>query len=759
MHPPMPRSLSTVVCAVVCAVALLTPSQIAQTDAGPSPSVRAGTLLLIGGGLDNDAKPVFERLLALAAAHGEPRIVIATAASGDQDAELTDKTEALRAFAPTVSIDAIRRETTTEATVAAIDAATALLFTGGDQQRITARYRPEDRATPEWLAMQRLLARGGVIAGCSAGDAMMGEVMLLSGRSARALGIAPAAPSAAGEPAAALGPSVGPGMHFLPWAITDSHFFERDRLGRLVAALEATGRRFGIGVGEDACVEIDLATGVLRGITAAESLLVDVAHLRRDGLARRNVLARLIGQGDSVPLAARRATSPPSPPARPAGPARVVPVVEPGQNRQLASWRLFRHASVPGSGVVRLPFADWQATAWAAAAGEVVCDVEPLPPVMVFVLAGQSNMEGFGQIAALDEAGNQRPGTLTRLVSDPATAFRFAHLVDDRPVAAAATTSVLASNDSFGDPAPGVRKQLEVVWSVAGVRGERIVAEGETLTVEAPPRLVVVERARYGDLVRGVATDVTMRVQALVRGAALTPRWRVRDDVFVHFLGRSGPLTTGFGANPQLFGIELQFGHVLGDALDAPVVLVKAAWGGRSLHVDFRPPSAGGEVGAHYRLLLDVVAQALVDLPKLSPTLAGREHRLAGLVWWHGWNDGCDPKHAVPAYEQNLVHLIQDLRRDLQAPDLPVVIGELTGPWVDPTEPEWIGVRKAQAAAAAHAGFAGTVAFVKTRDFVRVEQDSPGGWACHEWNNAETYWLVGNACGEAMKGLLGLQAK
>jgi hypothetical protein len=188
-------------------------------------------------------------------------------------------------------------------------------------------------------------------------------------------------------------------------------------------------------------------------------------------------------------------------------------------------------------------------------------------------------------------------------------------------------------------------------------------------------------------------------------------------------------------------------------------VIVKVAWGGRSLHVDFRPPGAGGEVGAHYRLLLDAVARAIAELPQLAPGLAGRGHRLAGLVWWHGWNDGCDPEHAVPAYEQNLVHLIHALRADLRAPDLPVVIAELTGPWVEPVEPQWLGVRKAQAAAAARPEFAGNVAFVRTRDFVRAERDSPGGWACHEWNNAETYVLVGDACGRAMLALLGPEAR
>ena len=148
---------------------------------GPTPGTpaRHGTLLLIGGGLDDDNRPA--------------RIVIATAATGDQE------------------------------TVATIDQASAMFFTGGDQQRITDRYHPHDQPSPEWLAMGRLLARGGVIAGTSAGDAKMGEEDE--------------------EDPAQLGPRLGPGMRFLPWAISDSHFFERDRIGRLVAALEATGRQ------------------------------------------------------------------------------------------------------------------------------------------------------------------------------------------------------------------------------------------------------------------------------------------------------------------------------------------------------------------------------------------------------------------------------------------------------------------------------------------------------------------------------------
>ena len=173
-----------------------------------------------------------------------------------------------------------------------------------------------------------------------------------------------------------LGVRVGPGMRFLPWAITESHFFERDRVGRAVAALEASKTRLALCVGEDGCVEVDLASGDVRGIGVSESLLVDAVHLTRDGLVRRNVLARVIQQGDRVSLRERFDSNPAHPPAL-TGAVRDVPIVEPGQNRQLASWRLFRCASQPGASAQRLVLDVWQITAWPASSGEVAFEVGP----------------------------------------------------------------------------------------------------------------------------------------------------------------------------------------------------------------------------------------------------------------------------------------------------------------------------------------------------------------------------------------------
>ena len=237
--------------------------------------------------------------------------------------------------------------------------------------------------------------------------------------------------------------------------------------------------------------------------------------------------------------------------------------------------------------------------------------------------------------------------------------------------------------------------------------------------------------------------------------------WAVREDVWVRYRREkqpllAGPLTVRFSAygGTHHFGPELQFGHVLGDHLDAQVLLVKTAWGGKSLFKDFRPPGSGGTVGPYYTKMVAEVKEALAGLKADFPAYRGQGYELAGLVWYQGWNDGVDPKAAVPEYEQNLVNLIKDVRKDLGTPNLPVVVGELTGPWVD-APGAWASLRKAQAAAAARPEFRGNVVFVPTRDFVRPAADSPNpGHGHHEFGNAETYVLVGNALGKGMVRLL-----
>jgi len=236
--------------------------------------------------------------------------------------------------------------------------------------------------------------------------------------------------------------------------------------------------------------------------------------------------------------------------------------------------------------------------------------------------------------------------------------------------------------------------------------------------------------------------------------------WTVRDDVWVWYRTnkaglKKGGLTIGYTSykGKRHIGPELQIGHVLGDHFDNQVLLIKTAWGGKSLFEDFRPPSSGGKVGPYYTKMIEEVHEALADLKKHFPDYDGRGYELAGFVWFQGWNDMVNGK-AVPQYEQNLVNLIKDIRKELKAPKLPVVIGEL-GNGGPNARGNMLAFREAQAAAAEPAEFKGNVIFVKTAQFARPPSKSPCRGHLHHWfANAESYFLIGDALGKGMKKLL-----
>lgn len=283
------------------------------------------------------------------------------------------------------------------------------------------------------------------------------------------------------------------------------------------------------------------------------------------------------------------------------------------------------------------------------------------PPVKVFILAGQSNMEGHGFIKA-DPKRNGGKGSLEFLARDPATADRFKHLL------------------------------------------------GKT-----------------GD-------------------------WVVRDDVWIRYLDRKGKLTAGYGVQDDRIGPELGFGTVMGDAFEEPVLLIKLAWGGKSLAVDFRPPGSGGEVGPYYTQVVDRTRALLKDLKKEFPEFGDRGYLLAGFGWHQGWNDRVNQAFN-DEYEKNLANFIRDIRKDLGVKELPFVIAGtgMSGP--EEKHPRALSLMNAQAAVAKYEEFQGTVAFVETRSFWRDKAVSPTGQGYH-WNtNAETYYLIGEAMGNAMKTL------
>ncbi len=273
--------------------------------------------------------------------------------------------------------------------------------------------------------------------------------------------------------------------------------------------------------------------------------------------------------------------------------------------------------------------------------------------------------------------------------------------------------------------------------------------------------------------------------------------WIVRDDVWIKFLGRKGNLTVGYGS-PDRVGPELDFGVTVGNHFDEQVLIIKTAWGGKSLYRDFRPPSSGepaSEIldamlqnarkknpeasmadvrepfGAYYRAMLQEVADTLENIEDHFPAYAGQGYELAGFVWFQGWNDMVNADYTA-AYAQNMVNFIRDVRKDLNAPKLPFVIGQLGvgGTQEEPNEKK-AAFKTAQAAAAERPEFQGNVAVVRTDAFWDMTADAVfrKGWRDHvqEWEtvgsdypfhylgSGKTFCAIGRAFGEAVLELRG----
>jgi len=96
---------------------------------------------------------------------------------------------------------------------------------------------------------------------------------------------------------------------------------------------------------------------------------------------------------------------------------------------------------------------------------------------------------------------------------------------------------------------------------------------------------------------------------------------------------------------------------------------------------------------------------------------------------------------------------IRDIRKDLGAENLPFVIAETGMHGPTETHPRALSLMAAQAAVAKYDEFKGNVAFVGTKAFYRPKEESPSGQGYHWNSNAETYFLIGDAMGKAMKKL------
>ena len=292
-------------------------------------------------------------------------------------------------------------------------------------------------------------------------------------------------------------------------------------------------------------------------------------------------------------------------------------------------------------------------------------------PLQVYILAGQSNMEGHAHVRVLNYMGE-----------DPATAGLLAEIQD----------------------------------------------------TDGTPRLI---------------DDVWISYQTGIRG-------RIDGDNREVF----GQLTSGYGSQVQRdydqagerIGPELAFGITMHNGLRQPILIIKTAWGGQSLHTDFRSPSSGpyepsedditrgkfataeqqqelaAKTGKRYRQMIEHVRFVLSDIRRVYPDYnqaAGFE--IAGFVWFQGFNDMVG-RNVYPSvkdeaetprfgnYTKWLANFIHDVRHDLKVPELPFIIGLMGVDGISPNEGNQ-AFRNAQAAVAELPKLQGNVIAVATGPF------------------------------------------
>jgi cyanophycinase len=269
-----------------------------------SPAEPRGALLLIGGHEDKEHERVILREVAERARRQAGPLVLITAAT-ELPTEYAADYMAVFADLGVDSVEQVdvrtRQDAHDAALVKRIGAATVIFFTGGDQLRIVSQIG----GSPLLDCLRRRYQEGALIAGTSAGAAAMPQTMLIAG------------PSDASHEADAL--DMGPGLGLAPGIVTDTHFAQRGRIGRLMGAVARNPGILGIGIDEDTAVLVErgtetrvLGSGAVYVADGSDMSYTSLAERRHSGIVSiHDLRLHVLGAGQEFDLVARR----PRPPA------------------------------------------------------------------------------------------------------------------------------------------------------------------------------------------------------------------------------------------------------------------------------------------------------------------------------------------------------------------------------------------------------------------------------------------------------------
>ena len=268
-----------------------------------------GSLVIIGGGLRAENGAVWDKIVALAGGQGARIAVLPTAAANPEReggmAAANLNRHGAQAFvvplAPRLAGSDVRKAADDPALAQAVRTAGGVFFTGGDQARITAALRRPDGSNSAVLdAVWDLYRRGGVIAGTSAGAAVMSRTMFYDPPP----DVLPLLKHALVD-----GKDIAPGLGFIGDDVfVDQHLLARGRFARMLPAMLKKGYTLGLGIDEDTAMVV-APTRELSVIGRTGAIVLDLGEAATDGSRAQFNLANArisyLDNGDRFHLAQR----------------------------------------------------------------------------------------------------------------------------------------------------------------------------------------------------------------------------------------------------------------------------------------------------------------------------------------------------------------------------------------------------------------------------------------------------------------------
>lgn len=269
----------------------------------PSPSggpdTPRGPLIAIGGAEDKIGdRLILRHFLHLAGGRDAAIVVLPMASSFS--IEVAERYQAIFSDLGASRVDMIDITVREEALRAdrsrPLDEATGIFLTGGNQLKIATLLG----GTPIATALRRRHAAGAVVGGTSAGASAMSQHMIAFGRSG-------ASPSQRMV-------SLSPGLGLTNRIIIDQHFRQRDRIGRLIAAVAFNPFLIGVGVDEDTAMILDhhnqievIGRHSVTIVDGAEMTYTDIHQVKQHAnVAAHNLRVHVLTHGQRYDLLSRR---------------------------------------------------------------------------------------------------------------------------------------------------------------------------------------------------------------------------------------------------------------------------------------------------------------------------------------------------------------------------------------------------------------------------------------------------------------------